>query len=342
MIQRTNPTPPTPRAARFRWAAIGAAVLTLALAACGAPAGSTPATTPATTTAASPDASGSDAASGTFPVDVVTGAAGSTDTVTIEERPAAIVSLSPTATETLFAIGAGDQVKAVDGQSDYPAEAPITDLSGYTPNIEAILGYEPDLVVTSTADSDLVAGLSNAGVPALVLPSAPNLDAAYDQIERLGTAAGHLADAKALTARMDETIRATVDATPKVEGVTYYHELDPSLYTVTSGTFIGEVYSLFGLTSIADAAGTSDLYPQLSEEYVVSANPDLIFLSDTQCCGVTPESVGQRAGWSGLTAVTDGRIHVLDEDVASRWGPRVVDFVTTISEHVSALETAHA
>ncbi|WP_232549490.1 ABC transporter substrate-binding protein [Propioniciclava soli] len=337
MIQPHTPSTRT-RPARLTW--LGAAALALALAACGSPAtpsasGTTDApaaTTPATTTPAA----------ASFPVDVVTGAGDSTETVTIAERPDAIVSLSPTATESLFAIGAGDQVVAVDSQSDYPAEAPITDLSGYTPNVEAILAHEPDLVVASTRDADLIGSLANAGVPTLALPSAQTLDEAYGQIERLGTATGHLADAKAVVAQMDERIQAAVDATPKAEGATYFHELDPTLYTVTSDTFIGEVYGMFGLTSIADAAGTTDLYPQLSEEYVVAADPDLIFLSDTQCCGVTPASLGERAGWAGLSAVTGDRVHVLDEDVASRWGPRVVDFVETVSDHVTALQTAHA
>lgn len=339
MIQ---PHTPSTRTRSARLTCLGAAALALVLAACGSPAtpgasGTADAPTATTTAATTPQTAGA-----SFPVDVVTGAADSTETVTIAERPDAIVSLSPTATESLFAIGAGDQVVAVDAQSDYPAEAPITDLSGYTPNVEAILAHEPDLVVASTRDADLIGSLANAGVPTLALPSAQTLDEAYGQIERLGTATGHLADAKAVVAQMDERIQAAVDATPKAEGATYFHELDPTLYTVTSDTFIGEVYGMFGLTSIADAAGTTDLYPQLSEEYVVAADPDLIFLSDTQCCGVTPASLGERAGWAGLSAVTGDRVHVLDEDVASRWGPRVVDFVEAVSDHVTALQTAHA
>ena len=328
-----------PRKNPSRLAAIGAAVLALALSACsGAPAGTpaAPAASANTSAAAAPSAASA------FPVDVVSGAADSTEKVTIKEQPKAIISLSPTATETLFAIGAGEQVKAVDNQSNYPAEAPKTELSGYKPNVEAILGYAPDLVVTTNAAPDLLGALSNAGVPTLVLPSAKTLDDAYGQIERLGAATGNLADAKALVAKMDEAIDKAVADTPKVEGVSYYRELDPTLYSITGSTFIGEVYGLFGLISIADAAGSADAYPQLSEEYVVEADPDLIFLSDTQCCGVTPEAVGQRAGWSGLKAVQGGRIHVLDEDVASRWGPRVVEFVETISGHVKALETAKA
>ena len=85
--------------------------------------------------------------------------------MTIRKRPSRIVSLSPTATETLFAIGAGAQVVAVDDQSDYPKQAPHTTLSGYTPNVEAIAAYKPDLVVASSDPNDLVAALEKLGIP---------------------------------------------------------------------------------------------------------------------------------------------------------------------------------
>lgn len=327
----------TPRA-RSRWVALALA-LGLALAGCASPSG---AAAPAPGTAADTPAAAQTAGSSTFPVDVVTGAADSGQTITLATQPKAIISLSPTATETLFAIGAGDQVIAVDDQSDYPENAPRTDLSGYRPNVEAILGHSPDLVVTTNASEDLVASLRNASVPTLVLPSAKDLPQAYEQIERLGTATGHRADAKALVARMSTEIDAIVASVPAATGVTYFHELDPTLYTVTGQTFIGEVYGLFGLASIADSTSGSDPYPQLSEEFVVDANPDLVFLADSQCCGVTPEQVGQRAGWAQVKAVEKGQVHVLDEDVASRWGPRVVDFVKAVAEHVKSLEAAKA
>ena len=193
------------------------------------------------------------------------------------------------------------------------------------------------------ADEDVVASLAKAGVPTLVLPSAANLTEAYDQMERLGAATGRLAEAKALVAKTDEAIDAAVASVPERQGeTTYFHELDPTLYTVTGGTFIGEIYGLFGLTSIGDAAGTADLYPQLSEEFVVEQDPDLIFLSDTQCCGVTLEQVKQRPGWAGMAAVEHGRVHSVNEDIASRWGPRVADFAASVAEQVKALEPAQA
>ena len=271
-----------------------------------------------------------------FPVTV----AAANGEVSVPERPAAIVSLSPTATEILFAIGAGDQVVAVDDQSNYPEEAPVTDLSGFTPNVEAIAAFEPDLVVISFDPGDLASSLEALGIPVLLQPAAATLDDTYAQIEQLGVATGHVADAAEVVAQMHADIDAIVaSVTPRPEALTYYHELDPTFFTVTSATFIGQVYTLLGLDNIADPADADGYgYPQLSAEYIVEQDPDLIFLADTKCCGQTPETVAARPGWSELTAVTTGAIVPLDDDVASRWGPRVVDFLRTVATKVAELE----
>ncbi|NYJ00628.1 iron complex transport system substrate-binding protein [Nocardioides thalensis] len=266
-----------------------------------------------------------------FPVSVLSGTEADGEEITIEEQPDSIVSLSPTATEMLWELGAGDQVVAVDDQSDYPEGVPVTKLSGYEPNVEAILGYEPDLVVTSGDSGDLVAGLERVSVPTLVLPAATTLDEMYGQFERLGAATGHPDEADELTTEVKEGLEAAVADAPDAAGTTYYHELDPSLYSVTSDTFIGQIYGLFGLESIGDEAKGGDDYPQLSEEFVVSEDPDLIFLADSECCGVTPEQVADRGGWDSMEAVEEDRIFPVNEDVASRWGPRVVEFAESIA-----------
>lgn len=311
-------------------AVLGALLLAVTLAGCGSSASQTSAET---STAGSP---------GGFPVQVVTGATGSDTTITIEQQPEAIVSLSATATETLFAIGADDQVVAVDDQSNYPADAPKTNLSGYQPNVEAILGYSPDLVVTSSPDADTIASLEKAGVPTLVMSSAANLDDVYEQIDRLGQATGHDEQASSVVSQMRSRIDAAVAAAPQLSGVSYFHELDASLYTVSSESFIGQVYGLFGLTNIADAAPSGGGYPQLSEEFVVESNPDVIFLADGQYGGVTPEQVAQRPGWSEVRAVQQNQIYVLDADIASRWGPRVADYVEAIGGYVAQLNLVNA
>jgi iron complex transport system substrate-binding protein len=256
----------------------------------------------------------------------------------------AIVSLSPTATEILFAIGAGDQVIAVDDQSNHPAEAAAkaSELSGYEPNVEAIAAYEPDLVVHD-GTTDLATSLDTLGIPNWVGPAAMSFDDIYVQIEQLGAATGHVAEAAALVANMQADIAEAVASVPTLETpLAFFHELDPTFYSVTSNTFIGQVYGLFRLRNVADTAeGTSD-YPQLSAEFLISQSPDLIFLADTKCCGETVETVAARPGWDAITAVTNGGVIELDDDVASRWGPRVVELVQTIADSVNAVATVTA
>lgn len=248
----------------------------------------------------------------------------------VEERPERIVSLSPTSTEILFAIGAGEQVVAVDDQSDYPPEAPTTDLSAYEPNVEAIATYEPDLVVAS--DEALLKSLKDLKIPLLVHPAAADLEEAYAQFEELGKATGHEEEAAAeverIRARIDEIV---ADVPETGEAPTYYHELDDTYFTVTSDTFIGQVYELAGLRNIADKADKAGTgYPQLSAEYIIEADPDFIFLADSECCGQTPERVSRRAGWDQISAVQRGAVFDVGDDVSSRWGPRVVDFLETV------------
>lgn len=275
-----------------------------------------------------------------FPVEVESGPRGKGSPITIEDEPVSIVSLSPTATEMLWEIGAGDQVVAVDDQSDYPEGVPTTKLSGYQPNVEAILEYEPDLVVAADDTGDLVAALDRARVPTLLLPAVEDLDGTYEQMERLGAATGHPEEASAAVDEMQEGIEEALAVVPDAAGLTYFHELTPDLYTASGDTFIGGVYGLFGLENVADRATPRDDYPQLSREFVVEADPDLVFLADSQCCGVAAADVGDRPGWGRISAVADGQVHVVDEDVASRWGPRVLDFVQQVSAVLAEREAA--
>ena len=258
------------------------------------------------------------------------------------DGPARIVSISTVATEMLFAIGAGDQVVAVDSLSTFPADAPVTDLSGFEPNIEAILGFQPDLVIISYDPGDVVAGLQAAGVESLLQGASMTIAETYGQILALGEITAHAAEATALVEDMKaEMADLAASVIQRDEPLSYYHELDDTLYTVTSATFIGEVYALAGLVNAADPAdadGTSWGYPQLSAEYLLDADPDIIFLADTKCCGQTAATIADRPGWETLTAVSTGRIVELDDDVASRWGPRIVDFLRAIVDAVNSVD----
>jgi iron complex transport system substrate-binding protein len=248
-------------------------------------------------------------------------------------RPERIVSIDPSGTEIIYAIGAGDRVIAVDAYSYFPEGTPVTDLSGWQPNLEAILAFEPDLVVMGS-NSDIEAGLEAAGV-AVALSNAPmSFDNVYSQIEAIGAATGNIGEAAELVLEMQTEIGELTVNAPDGSGLSYFHELDNTLYSVTSSTFIGAVYALFGLENVADPAdadGAAFGYPQLSDEYLVDADPDIIFLADTICCGQSAETVADRAGWDQLSAVQNGTVIELNDDIVSRWGPRLVDFIEAIA-----------
>jgi iron complex transport system substrate-binding protein len=306
-----------PRTARRLSPAAAPALLTallLALTACGG---------------SEDDDASSSATSSDFPVTVTA----DNGEVAIDEQPEAIVSLSPTATEILFAIGAGDQVEAVDDNSNYPADVPTTDLSSFTPNAEAIVGYDPDLVVLSDDINGIVDSLEALDVPVLLLGAAEDLDDTYGQIELLGEATGHADEAADTVTDVRERIDAAVaSVTADVEGQRVFHELGPELYSADSSTYIGSIYRLFGLENIADGApDPSGGYPQLSAEYVVEQAPDIIVLADTKCCGESAATVAQRPAFGAVPAVTEGRIVEADDDVVSRWGPRVADFAELVA-----------
>jgi iron complex transport system substrate-binding protein len=253
-----------------------------------------------------------------------------TTTVPVASR---IISLSPTATEMLFAIGAGGQVLAVDDQSNYPPEAlqKPHDLSGYQPNVEAIAALKPDEVVIGDDSSGLSKQLAALGLKTWVGAAATSFDGVYEQITQLGAMTGHAADAAALVSKMQTEVAAAVKDAPKpTKPLTYYHELDNTYYSITENTFIGQVYGLFGMQSIADMQEVSSDYPQLSAEAIISANPDFIFLADGGF-GESPASVAGRPGWGSLKAVTNGNVIVVDADISSRWGPRIVDYVKAIA-----------
>ena len=281
-------------------------------------------------------ASGDPSAAGQFPVTVV----GSGGKVTVTKRPTRIVSLSPTATETLFAIGAGTQVVAVDDQSDFPKAAPRTALSGFTPNVEAIAGYRPDLVVISYDPKGLSDALGRLGITVLHQDGAKSFKGAYQQIRQLGKVTGHDARAARLVAGMKRKISSIVaDARKGRQDLSVYHELDPTLYSAASKTFVGQVYTSLGLRNIADrAADPFDTgYPQLSAEYVVSASPDLIVLADTVCCGQKASTIAARPGWDRISAVRTGSIVRIHDSIASRWGPRLVNYYRAMASALARL-----
>jgi iron complex transport system substrate-binding protein len=253
--------------------------------------------------------------------------------LTLDRRPERIVSLVPSATEMLFAIDAGRQVVAVDEDSNYPTNAPKTALSGLEPDVTAIAAMRPDLVVLADDLGPAPALLRQLKIPVLLTPPAATLNDSYRQIAQLGTLTGHEPEAEALRRQMAGQIAQVAEGVlPRARPLTYYYELDPTLYTVTSRTFVGSIFKMLGLTSVADHVGPlGGGYPQLSPQALIRSDPDMIFLADGVCCGQSAQMVAARPGWNTITAVRSGRIYPLDDDIASTWGPRTVDLVRAVA-----------
>jgi len=256
----------------------------------------------------------------------------------VSPGPHRIVSLDASSTEILYGVGAGSQVVAVDKDSDYPPSVPKTTLDATKPNVEAIAAYHPDLVVTAYDTNDIVTGLAKIHVPVLLLPAPKTIDGAYAIWNRIGAATGHADQAHALVSRAQDDIRTIVAHAPhRFAPLSYYYEVDQTYFTATSHTFIGSLLNQFGMKNIADPADTAAAggYPQLSAEQVLSANPSFVFLADSVCCGQNAASVAARPGWNALSAVRDGHVVALNDDVASRWGPRIVDLMRTVAGAIS-------
>ncbi len=323
------------KSAPIRHALVGMALAAVTLAACGSDA--TTESSPTASISQTPAATASAATSG--PSEAASDAAAAGDLtvvdsvgeqVTLDAPATAIVSLSPTATESLFAIGAGDQVVAVDEYSYFPDEAPVTDLSGFTPNAEAVAAHEPDLVVIQNDANDLVAQLDALDIPTLQQAPATSFDDVYAQIAALGVLTGQDDGATVLVEQMQTDIdKVVADAPADAAGMTYFHEISTDYYTTSSAGFIGQVYGLFDLVNIADEAaeeaGTE--FPQMSEEAILAADPQLVYTTS----GATADDVAARPGWADVAAVTNDAVVMLPEDVPSRWGPRVVEFVEAIA-----------
>ncbi len=269
-----------------------------------------------------------------FPVEI--------DGVIIAAQPERIVSLSPSATEMLFAIGAGDQVIAADSFSNFPAEAPTQEgLQAFTPNLEAIAAFDPDLLITSfDPENALATAFAALEVPVIVQPGALTIDDTYAQIAALGLASGNIDKAAAVNA----DIRARVDAAIQVSSasseapVRVYHELDDTFFSVSSASFIGDLYARLGFENVADPADPDGLgYPQVTAEYLVEADPTLIVITDL--VGYGPDDVAARPGWDSMTAVQSNNIVQINSDVASRWGPRVADLAEQLAQLAQPVAT---
>ncbi len=266
---------------------------------------------------------------------------------TAPASPSCVVSLSPTATDTLFAIGAGPQVQAVDKDSHLPAKGlPAKRIDSLNPSVEAIIGIcrktathpstKPDLVIISYDANQIKEKLTALGVRVVEQDAPANLAGALAQIKQLGALTGHLLRARQVATRIAATIHADVASIGPHPGkaLRVYYEIDPTGYSLTSGTFVGSLLKALGVLNIADAQSTSaDAgYPQLNSEYVISSNPQLVFLDD----GATPSSLAARPGFSSIAAVTDHHVVVVNQNIGSEWGVRLGTLMNQLTAAVRA------
>jgi iron complex transport system substrate-binding protein len=259
-------------------------------------------------------------------------------TVKLKGKAQRIVSLAPSNTEILFAVGAGKQVVGRDSFSDYPAEAKsVQDIGGNMGkyNTEAIVALHPDLVLAGEINTpELVASLQQLGLTVYYLSNPTTLEAMYANLETVGQLTGHGSEAGTLVASLQKRV-AAVDARilPLNSHPSVYYELDASdptkPYTAGPGTFVDLLISRAGGTNIGKSLTSP--WAQISLEQLVVDNPTIIVLGDS-AYGISADSVKQRAGWGSLSAVQTGQIHPFDDNLVSRPGPRLVDGLETLAK----------
>ena len=246
--------------------------------------------------------------------------------------PKRIISLSPSITEILFEIGSGNQVIAVDNLSNYPNEAPISDISAYDPNVEAISLLNPDLVILSYNIKNLKTALKKIGIETIYLPAPLNFEDILDQIDYLGLQTGNEDKAKKLISKMKNRMKTLQKLRENEKATKIYHEIDPNYYSPSKFSFIGDIYQKLNYKNVADKADISNLgYPKLSPELIISENPDLIVLPGKDNKYV--EKVKLRPGWSYIEAVKKNNFLLTNNDIASRWGPRILNFASILVEY---------
>ena len=246
--------------------------------------------------------------------------------------PKRIISLSPSITEILFEIGSGNQVIAVDNLSNYPNEAPITDISAYDPNVEAISLLNPDLVILSYNIKNLKTALKKMGIETIYLPAPLNFEDILDQIDYLGLQTGNEDKAKKLISKMKNRMKTLQKLRENEKATKIYHEIDPNYYSPSKFSFIGDIYQKLNYKNVADKADISNLgYPKLSPELIISENPDLIVLPGKDNKYV--EKVKLRPGWGYIEAVKKNNFLLTNNDIASRWGPRILNFASILVEY---------
>lgn len=249
--------------------------------------------------------------------------------VTVETSPQRIVSLLPSNTEILFAVGAGEQVVGVTSYCNYPPEATsrpqVGGITTQSISTETVVALEPDLVLASGAQQELIPVLTEAGLTVVALEPA-TLENIYANLQLVGQLTGHPQEAEAIVAdmrRRAEAVQAKIAAVPASERPSIFYEVwDEPLMTAGPHTFIGQLIELAGGRNIF--AGVQEDWPQVSPEVIVQANPVVILGPTSHAEALAAAQIKNRPGWANIAAVQNNRIYLLDQDMVSRPGPRLI------------------
>lgn len=303
------------------------------VAACVPPAAA-PVVAPTSPTAASPPPAATPV---DFPVTLTDGLGRK---VTVSALPKRIVSLAPSNTEILFAVGAGAQVVGVTKFCDYPPEAQTRETVGgflaKTISVEKIVALKSDLVFSAGAmHQPVIEALEQAGIP--VVAFAPKrLEGVYDNVKMAGRITGHEAEAAKLVAEMKGRVATITEKTRAIPGdnrpTVFYEVWHEPLMTAGPATFVGQLIGLAGGKSIF--ADVNEDYPQISAEAVIRRDPAVILGPDSHAEELTAQNIKARPGWGGIKAVRAGRIYLVNGDIVSRPGPRLVEALEIIARRL--------
>ena len=245
-----------------------------------------------------------------------------------------VVSLSTTHTEVIQALGGEDILVGVDSYS--LTKEDIKQIDAFTVTAEELLGLNPDLVLIAFDFNGIVEGMKNLGINYALLPPVKNFEEVYLQIETVGSLIKKEEEAKSLVSLLREDVESIIENS-KFKEVTVFHEIGYTygIYTVNSNSFIGEIYNLLGVNNIANK--TEDTfasgYPQIAEEKIIKADPDLIVVGHSDYLN---KDLSTRPDWKSISAVENGRVYFLDENLANNWGVSTVDLLNVLSEVVQS------
>lgn len=248
--------------------------------------------------------------------------------------PKSIVALSPSAAEILFTIGAGDQVSAVSEFTDYPAEAvakPVVGgFDGKTLSIETIMSFKPDLVyLTEGMHNFLIATLENNSI-AYYISKGDSIASVEKEILEVGKLTGHDKEAAKVVDSMEKKLKKVAGSASKSGSAVkvYWEVWNAPFMSVGSTSFINDVIKAAGGENIF--TDLTDAYPMVSEESIISREPEVILIPAST--GQAASSVGLRNGWADISAVKNGKVFLVDDNVYTRPGPRIADVVESLSQ----------